>query len=247
MSNKTITVYRIVIPALILCLGVLTVTYARTAISSSARGLPLAGRLIYLDAGHGGMDPGKPGINGANEKELNLAIALKLQAYLEIGGAQVVVTRLTDEGLYTEQDQEKKRTDMQNRRDMINDSGADLMVSIHQNSFTESKYWGPQVFYQEDSEDAKRLAAEIQDQMNTFTSPDNTRVIKPNDSYYILKQAQIPAVLVECGFLTNSKEEESLNDESYQKKVAWGIYAGIAAYFNIEAGSPPAEDESSAP
>ena len=121
------------------------------------------------------------------------------------------------------------------------------MVSIHQNSFPESQYWGPQVFYQENSEEAKRLATEIQDQLNSFTSPDNTRVIKQNDSYYILKQSEIPAVLVECGFLTNSKEEESLNDESYQKKVAWGIYAGIAADFNIEAGNCPSGGESSSP
>ena len=245
MSRKTITVYRIVIPVLVVCLSALTISYAHTVIST--RGLPLAGKLIYLDAGHGGMDPGKPGTNGADEKDINLAIALKLQAYLEIGGAQVVVTRLEDEGLYTEQDQNKKRAAMQKRRDLFNESGADLMVSIHQNSFPESQYWGPQVFYQENSEEAKRLATEIQDQLNSFTSPDNTRVIKQNDSYYILKQSEIPAVLVECGFLTNSKEEESLNDESYQKKVAWGIYAGIAAYFNIEAGNCPSGEESSSP
>ena len=221
MSRKTITVYRIVIPVLVVCLSALTISYAHTVIST--RGLPLAGKLIYLDAGHGGMVPGKPGTNGADEKDINLAIALKLQ------------------------DQNKKRADMQKRRDMINESGADLMVSIHQNSFPESQYWGPQVFYQENSEEAKRLATEIQDQLNSFTSPDNTRVIKHNDSYYILKQSEIPAVLVECGFLTNSKEEESLNDESYQKKVAWGIYAGIAAYFNIEAGNCPSGEESSSP
>lgn len=186
--------------------------------------------VVMLDAGHGGADPGATsGI--AVEKDLNLAIALKLQQYLEEAGYRVVMTRVIDEGLYGPEDENKKRADMAERKRLMEESGADLLVSIHQNSFPDPQYWGPQVFYRKDNGEGQSLAACIQKQLNEFTAPDNTRVIKPNDTYYILQNAPMPAaVLVECGFITNSRESESLSSPEYQRKVAWGIYAGIEEY-----------------
>ena len=120
---------------------------------------------------------------------------------------------------------------MEARKKLIEESGADLMISIHQNSYTDPKYWGPQVFYQKGISASAALAEGIQEEMNRFTAPGNTRKAKENDTYFILQQSPMPAVLVECGFVTNSKDSENLSSPQYQKRVAWGIYMGIEAYF----------------
>lgn len=189
--------------------------------------------VIMVDAGHGGGDPGAVS-EMAVEKDLNLAIAQKLQQYLEEAGYTVNLTRLEDTDLAGSETTHKKRADMKERARLIAESGADLMVSIHQNSYPDSQYWGPQVFYQKQSPEAAALALLVQEELNTFTAPKNTREAKPNDSYYILLQSPMPAILVECGFITNSQEAENLQDESYQKKVAWGIYAGIEKYLQSD-------------
>lgn len=185
--------------------------------------------VIVIDAGHGGIDPGAVE-ELTVEKDLNLAIAKKLQVYLEEAGYTVYMTRIEDTGLYEEDDTNKKRSDMQERVSIITDSKADLMISIHQNAYPDSRYYGPQVFFQKNNAEAATLALLVQEQMNSFTLPGNTRQAKPNESYFILKNSPMPAILVECGFITNSNEAEKLHDESYQKKVAWGIYSGIEAY-----------------
>lgn len=185
--------------------------------------------VIMIDAGHGGADPGAVS-EMAIEKDLNLAIAQKLQGYLEEAGYTVYVTRIEDEGLYQSGDSNKKRADMKERKRLIEESQADLMISIHQNSYPDSQYWGSQVFFQKQSPEAAALALLVQEMLNSFTSPENTRQAKANDSYFILLQSPMPAILVECGFVTNSQDAENLNDETYQKKVAWGIYSGIEQY-----------------
>ena len=190
--------------------------------------------VIVLDAGHGGSDPGAVS-EMLVEKDLNLAIALKLQGYLEEAGYTVLVTRLDDSDLASESSGgTRKQADMRARREIMEESGADLMISIHQNAFPDARYWGPQVFYQKQSTEAAALALLVQAEMNAFTAPGNTREAKANDSYYILKEAPMPAILVECGFITNSREAENLRDESYQKKVAWGIYSGIEKYLQSD-------------
>lgn len=189
--------------------------------------------VIMIDAGHGGADPGAVS-EMAIEKDLNLAIAQKLQGYLEEAGYTVYVTRIEDEGLYQSGDSNKKRADMKERKRLIEESQADLMISIHQNSYPDSQYWGPQVFFQKQSPEAAALALLVQEMLNSFTAPENTRQAKANDSYFILLQSPMPAILVECGFVTNSKDAENLNDETYQKKVAWGIYSGIEQYLQAK-------------
>ena len=203
--------------------------YSSKAVTTFA--LPTARHVIVIDPGHGGFDPSKVGINGKDEKDINLSIALKLQAYLEQSGAYVVITRNTDEGLNEKGDTKKKSSDMRRRKELINSSEGDILVSIHQNSFSQSKYKGAQVFYHGHSIEGERLAKIIQNQLKEFVDPTNKREAKANTDYYVLKTTEVPAVIVECGFLTNPEEESNLNNETYQEKIAWAIYVGIVDYF----------------
>ena len=187
---------------------------------------PMLDARIVLDAGHGGWDPGKTGTNGANEKELNLAIVEKLEEYLEQGGAEVILTRGNDDALG-----DGKRTDMAERRRIANESGADILVSIHQNAFPSAKVKGAQVFYHNSSGSGKVLAECVQESLRHRVDGSNNRQAKENKDYYILRTTEILAVIVECGFLSNTEEEKLLNDAVYQEKLAWAIYCGILDYF----------------
>lgn len=187
--------------------------------------------VIVLDAGHGGFDPGKVGVGDEIEKDINLAITLKLKAYLEYSGAQVVLTRKDDNGLYDASSSNKKRQDMNRRKEIINTSGADILVSIHQNSFSQEKYKGAQVFYYADSNNGNLLAQNIQTAIKTFVDPTNNRLIKDSNSYFILKQTNIPSVIVECGFLSNYEEAKLLSSDDYQDKIAWAVYIGIMKFY----------------
>ncbi len=188
--------------------------------------LPVENRVVIIDAGHGGFDPGKTGTNGENEKDINLKIALCLRQYLEQSGAVVIVTRIDDEALG-----DSKKADMNERRSITNNSGGDILVSIHQNAFTSDSASGAQVFYYKTSEDGKRLAEAIQQSLIDTLDSDNSRLAKSNSDYYVLKTTEIPAAIVECGFLSNAREEALLNTDEYQQKIAWAIYKGILSYF----------------
>lgn len=190
--------------------------------------------VIALDAGHGGFDPGKVGINQALEKDINLAITLELRDLLEKKGYQIVMTRETDTGLYAEGDSNKKRADMNKRVSVINESGASIAISIHQNSFSQESSHGVQVFYHQQSEEGKNLALIMQKTIKEILDDGNHREAKSNDSYYMLRQTQCPLVIVECGFLSNWKEAGLLVTEEYQKKMAEAIFAGLEAYLNTE-------------
>lgn len=188
--------------------------------------------IIVIDAGHGGNDPGKIGVNGAKEKDINLNIAMFLEQYLTAQDIQVTMTRTSDTGLYSEGTSNKKAEDMRNRVKLVNDSQADLLVSIHQNSYTAAKYTGAQVFYYKGSLEGRRLAESIQNRLVSGLDPDNHRAAKDNSEYYLLKNAPAAAVICECGFLSNPEECEKLSDENYQRQVAWNIYMGIMNYLN---------------
>lgn len=187
---------------------------------------------VVIDAGHGGDDPGKVGVNGAKEKDINLKIALILKKYLEEEGIEVVLTRETDQGLYDAGASNKKVQDMKRRIEMIEKEGPAITVSIHQNSYPAENVHGAQVFYYSTSAEGKRLAESIQEQMITCLDPENRRSVKANESYYLLKKTDIPIVIVECGFLSNGEEAEKLCDEDYQDRAAWAIHMGIMRYLN---------------
>jgi N-acetylmuramoyl-L-alanine amidase len=203
---------------------------------------PTEKKVILIDAGHGGWDPGKVGRGNVLEKDLNLAIAEKLQMMLEQGGAFTVTTRTTDTALA-----DSKKGDLSARKNMAYDYEADILVSIHQNSYPKANIKGAQVFYFDNSEKSKLLAESIQGRVVEFLDPGNIRGSKANDAYYLLKKTAVPAVIVECGFLTNETDLQNLADDGYQEKVAWSIYMGIVDYFDTLAKESPAAAESVSP
>lgn len=186
--------------------------------------------IIILDAGHGGDDPGKIGINQAKEKEINLSIVKRLEELLTEQGYQCVLTRDSDEGLYDPDLPNHKVQDMQNRCKKIDGSKAQLAVSIHQNSYTTPEVRGAQVFYHTQSEQGKILAQDIQEALDAMLRPEHPRAIKGNESYYLLKKTKIPIVIVECGFLSNPEEAKELITEEYQNTLAEAICKGIVNY-----------------
>lgn len=187
--------------------------------------------VVVIDAGHGGDDPGKVGINDALEKEINLAIAKKLEAILLEQGYEAVLTRQTDDGLYQSTDSNKKVADMKKRCQIIEESKADIVVSIHQNSFSQESVCGAQVFYYKYSQRGEVLAEKIQSALKEYADQENKRVIKDNSSYYMLVHTPCPTVIVECGFLSNRLEADKLCTDEYQDKIANAIYIGIGEYF----------------
>ena len=185
--------------------------------------------VVVLDSGHGGTDPGKIGVDGSLEKDINLQIAEKVKGFLEASDVTVIMTREDDCGLYQEDDANKKRADMKNRCDKINEAAPILAVSIHQNSYHEENVFGAQVFYYKTSTEGEKAAAVIQEALQEV-NPENTKKIKANDTYYLLKKTEVPTVIVECGFLSNYAEAEKLVSEDYQKKLAEAVTKGILQY-----------------
>lgn len=188
--------------------------------------------VVVIDAGHGGNDPGKIGIDGSLEKDINLKIAKRLKQYLEASDVEVVLTRENDNGLYSPTDNRKKMADMTKRCKIINDISPALTVSIHQNSYHQENVSGGQVFYYKSSDKGKRLAEIIQQRFDYVLGDNNKRLAKPNDKYYLLLHAKTPIVIVECGFLTNRIEASLLNSDEYQDRMAWTIHMGIMEYLN---------------
>lgn len=198
--------------------------------------MPTTNKVIVLDAGHGGIDPGALNEDKTvEEKDVNLQITLKLRELLEASGCLVLLTREDDVSLYEEDGnktiRQKYNENLKNRKKIIEESGADAFISIHLNAFTQKQYYGAQTFYPQGQEDSKLLSKFIQDELRRVTDKSNDREIKPRDDIYLLKDNKIPSVLIECGFLSNEKEAKLLKDEKYQEKIAWSIYAGIQKYF----------------
>lgn len=187
-------------------------------------------KVIVVDPGHGGADPGMIGVGDLEEKGINLAVSLKVKKVLEQMGYEVVLTRERDEGLYEESSHNKKAQDMQRRIAVIDEARPLLTVSIHQNSYQDPDVRGPQVFYYKDSPEGKKLAEALQTALNAASEAERPREAKGNTSYYLLKRSQGTLVIIECGFLTNEDEAALLKTEEYQQKVAEAIGEGIEAY-----------------
>lgn len=185
-------------------------------------------KTVVIDAGHGGADPGKIGINNAVEKEINLQIAKNVEEILTGVGVHVVMTRKGEDGV-----SENKKEDMRKRVEIIDQADAEIAVSIHQNSYSSEAEKGAQVFYYGQSEEGMRAAEIIQNHLKLL-DPENRRQIKENDSYYILKNTKTPTVIVECGFLSNWEEAKKLTQESYQRDIAEVISEAILVYIRQE-------------
>lgn len=178
-------------------------------------------QVIIIDAGHGGSDPGKVGINQALEKDVNLQIAKKVKTNLEKQGYTVIMTREDENGIAN-----SKAEDMKERVSIINKAKPSLAVSIHQNSYPEESIHGAQVFYYTHSKEGEN-AAKVMQQALLAADSENKRQAKANDTYYMLKKTEVPVIIVECGFLSNSQEAEKLVSDEYQEVLSEAICEGI--------------------
>jgi len=221
--------------AIYLCIGLafITITFlgdkAITVISQNA---PVERRYcVIIDAGHGFPDGGTTSVTGILECQLNLQIAKKTEATLNLLGIQTLMLRETEESIYSSGDTigEKKISDIHNRVNMVNSIENPVLISIHQNYFTDSKYKGAQVFYA-DSDSSKRLAGDIQENFVKALQPDNHRLPKKSNGVYLMDHINCTAVLVECGFLSNFEEDAMLSNPEYQKEIA-GVLAISAANY----------------
>ncbi|MGI6176094.1 MAG: N-acetylmuramoyl-L-alanine amidase [Christensenellales bacterium] len=209
----------------IICLCLALLLAGCTSAPASAERKQLEGIRIVLDPGHGGFDGGARGKDSdVNEDSINLAIALYLCGDLEGLGADVVMTREEAKDLAP-----SKKADLAKRREIIENSEADFVISIHQNSHPNRSNSGPAVFYHEGSTAAEALAGAIQAKMNEELEPKRPRNALVGD-YYILKSGEMPCVIVECGFLSNSEEERLLQQPDYQKRVSRSIVIGVLDY-----------------
>ena len=189
---------------------------------------------VIVDAGHGDPDGGAVGAKGTLEKDINLAISLKLEEVLSAKGIKVIMTRTGDSGLFQTRDgslREKKREDMNTRLSIMKKSGADLFVSIHMNSFPDKKTQGLHVFYAHNHEEVKPLAENIQNRISEITGATTHAVKTADKNLFLMKNPPVPSILVECGFISNPEEEQKLIDEDYQSKIAWAIAEEIENFF----------------
>lgn len=191
-------------------------------------------KVIVLDAGHGGIDGGCVSVNGVAEKGINLAIVQTLRDSFEILGFEVVCTREDDRSIHdsgVEGIAKQKLSDMNNRLDIINRYDDALVLSVHQNQFVDSRYSGAQMFYAKESEEGRRLAECMKKQFVSLLQPSNERETKPvGKEMYLIHNAKSPALMVECGFVSNPEEAKLLESEEYQKKVAFTILTGAHEY-----------------
>lgn len=220
----------IFITAVALCVQALSVPQSVSAFSQS-------GMTVVVDAGHGGIDGGVVGKKtGVKESDINLAIARLLKIELEELGFTVALTRKTQAGLYDTTAKGFKKRDMQKRKEIIQDIQPALVISVHQNYYSSGAYRGGQVFYDGESAQGKAFAAAVQEKINGLYGRENAkpRTEKTGD-FFMLKCCENPSILVECGFLSNAKDEALLISEGWQKRLAQAIAAGALAYFSQSA------------
>ncbi len=190
---------------------------------------------IIIDAGHGGEDCGAIGVNGVYEKDLNLIIANELGSILSDNGFAVIYTRTTDALLYKEEENIygiRKISDLKNRCKFGAEYPNAIYISIHMNSYTGENCKGLQVYYSENNADSYSLASSVQRSVKEKLQNSNNRKVKEGKDIYLLKNLHNPAILIECGFLTNYEECEKLSEKEYQKELSFSIFCGIIEYVN---------------
>lgn len=191
------------------------------------------GRTVVIDPGHGGEDPGAIGFHGTLEKDITLAISKKLVTFFQQAGARVTLTRNKDQDL-SGPDHPSKAGDLKRRLEIAQKVQAGVIISIHLNHFYDPSEYGAQVFYQHGSVEGKKLAEQIQPQLNALLI-DSGRQALAGD-FYLCRNAKSPAIIVEVGFLSHPEEEKKLQDDYYQTKAAWAIYKGVVNYFRAQEG-----------
>lgn len=233
---KKISLFYYIFSFILLLAFILLIISAYSNLSSAMANPSEAGKkpVFVIDAGHGGEDGGAVA-NNITEKDINLKIAQLLSEIIASNGYEVVMTRCDDNSIETAGDtlRERKVSDMKNRLKIFNSNPDNIVISIHQNKFTESKYNGTQIFYSPNNENSSLLAESIRKSVVTLLQPRNERQNKAaTNEIYLLYNTTVPAIIVECGFISNPEEAEKLKDEEYQKKIAWSIFLGAIEYVN---------------
>lgn len=183
---------------------------------------------VVIDAGHDGKDVGTVGIDGTNEKDINLAIALRLYDYLMVSGYDALLIRKDDTEFY-KKGEGRTRSDLYNRLDYVNSVQNGMLVSIHQNHFENESEWGTQIWYSANTEKSKALADSVLNSVKKNLQPSNKRTNKESDdSYYILYKATVPSIMIECGFMSNRDENNKLKNDKYQRDMAFSIMSGLS-------------------
>ena len=229
MKLKFLTIKKKTIVAVLCVCLILASVISVVAIETSS--MPKPEYTIVIDAGHGGRDGGAIGVSGVTESELNLKYAKELKSLCEDFGIGVVMTRSDMNGLYDESAPNKKKSEMERRKNIINTSNADLMISIHMNSFPLPSSSGAYVFYANGSDEGYSLAKSVQTSL--CQSFDNAREYVSVGDYFVLNYSSIPSVLVECGFLSNPQEEANLKSDDYCQKFCYSLLVGILSYFEM--------------
>lgn len=230
---KVKTLYIIILAVILVCFVIVMFSaFSNIAVHTSAD-VSQSKPTIIVDAGHGGEDGGAE-VDGVLEKDINLSISDKLSDILRLTGYTVTEVRNEDISVYDEGAdtlREKKVSDLSNRAELFNSSENNIVVSVHQNKFENSAYSGTQIFYSSNNDGSIKLAEAIRNSVVGLIQNDNTRELKPAGSeIFILDQAKVPAVIVECGFLSNPDERKLLLTEDYQSKMAYSIAMGVLEY-----------------
>ncbi len=237
-TMKVKTLYIITLCVIVICVCILLYSaFSNSAIHASTDEISADQPRIIIDAGHGGEDGGAE-VDGVLEKDINLNIAGKLADMLRLCGYQVTEIRDEDISVYTDNAEtlrQKKTSDLKHRVEIFNEDQNNIVVSIHQNKFDNSAYSGTQIFYSTNNEKSSILAESIRGSVVSLLQKDNTRELKPaNSDIYILDHAEVPAVIVECGFLSNDEERTKLLDEQYQSEMAYAVAMGVLEYTEKE-------------
>ena len=218
----------------ILCVAICCVFALGGVGIAKASGTPAYKYTVVIDPGHGGIDGGVVGAGGDRKSTRNLAMSKELAQFLTDAGFRVVLTREDENGLYDEDDVNKKRADMEKRKDIIVKTNPDFVISIHANKFPGDSRRGAQAFFDGMSNDGKELAENIQSGLNALNSKYVGKEFSAlKGDYFMLKCTRKPSVIVECGFLSNAEDEKLLSDAEYRKQLAFAIYSGIVGYCEV--------------
>lgn len=207
----------------------LIILFSVNQVNAYVNDFPLLGKTIYLDAGHGGKDPGAI-YDNVYEKDINLDIVKKLQFELEKLGAVVLLTRDDDYDLASIDAKKRKQSDLSKRADLINESKCDMYISVHLNAYSSTKWSGLQIFYDDINPNNKVLAEVMNETLKSNLK--NVREIKRENGYFMYHKINVTGILIESGFITNSNDRYKLKDINYQAILARNIVLGVVNYFN---------------
>ena len=231
MVEKNLWIKLFPVYCLVFILGIVIVRMCSNTVTVLVEHSPMDKRsCIAIDAGHGGIDGGAVSLSGIPESQINLQIAERLNDLLHLMGYQTHMLRNSDTSLHTEGAtiSAQKISDLKHRVSIVQEINASLLISIHQNTFSNSRYRGAQVFYSSDGESIS-VARSLQENFILILNPDSKRAAKPAKGIYLMEHASCPSLLVECGFLTNPQEEALLRDANYQKQLCSVIAATVSA------------------